>query len=111
LDGTVVKTIRKHVKGPGKSKTIKVKVAKKRKRLRDSEEDDDNDSDYEDNSGNYSTWKTTKRTRGTSFAKSALEDNTVLSEIASNPLPGFVDPITLEEVVKPAISKYGHVMG
>ncbi|KAJ8653839.1 hypothetical protein O0I10_010520 [Lichtheimia ornata] len=30
---------------------------------------------------------------------------------ATNPLPGFIDPITLEEVVKPAISKYGHVMG
>ncbi|KAG0178498.1 hypothetical protein DFQ28_004205 [Apophysomyces sp. BC1034] len=29
----------------------------------------------------------------------------------TNPLPGFIDPITLEEVVKPAISKYGHVMG
>ncbi|KAI9317964.1 hypothetical protein BX666DRAFT_1933332 [Dichotomocladium elegans] len=28
-----------------------------------------------------------------------------------NPLPGFIDPITLEEVIKPAISKYGHVMG
>ncbi|CAG8735272.1 12437_t:CDS:2, partial [Cetraspora pellucida] len=28
-----------------------------------------------------------------------------------NPLPGFIDPITLEEVVKPAISPYGHVMG
>lgn len=27
------------------------------------------------------------------------------------PLPGFVDPISLEQVVKPAISKYGHVMG
>ena len=30
---------------------------------------------------------------------------------ATNPLPGFIDPITLEEVIKPAISKYGHVMG
>ncbi|KAI7849564.1 hypothetical protein BDC45DRAFT_520284 [Circinella umbellata] len=30
---------------------------------------------------------------------------------ATNPLPGFIDPITLEEVLKPAISKYGHVMG
>ncbi|KAI8144803.1 hypothetical protein BJV82DRAFT_667355 [Fennellomyces sp. T-0311] len=30
---------------------------------------------------------------------------------STNPLPGFIDPITLEEVVKPAISKYGHVMG
>lgn len=28
-----------------------------------------------------------------------------------NPLPGFLDPITLEEVVNPAISPYGHVMG
>jgi hypothetical protein len=27
------------------------------------------------------------------------------------PLPGFIDPITLEQIIKPAISKYGHVMG
>ncbi|KAI8887576.1 hypothetical protein K501DRAFT_321286 [Backusella circina FSU 941] len=27
------------------------------------------------------------------------------------PLPNFIDPITLEQVIKPAISKYGHVMG
>ena len=32
-------------------------------------------------------------------------------DIDPNPLPGFIDPITLEEVVKPAISPYGHVMG
>ncbi|KAG2425505.1 hypothetical protein HXX76_013714 [Chlamydomonas incerta] len=30
---------------------------------------------------------------------------------ATNPLPGFLDPITLEPVVNPAISPYGHVMG
>ena len=30
---------------------------------------------------------------------------------ADNPLPDFVDPITLEPVVRPAISPYGHVMG
>jgi len=30
---------------------------------------------------------------------------------AENPLPGFIDPISLEEVVKPAISPHGHVMG
>ncbi|KAK9857596.1 hypothetical protein WJX84_011650 [Apatococcus fuscideae] len=29
----------------------------------------------------------------------------------SNPLPGFIDPITLEPVIAPAISPYGHVMG
>ncbi len=28
-----------------------------------------------------------------------------------NPLPGFIDPITLEEVEMPAISPSGHVMG
>jgi len=28
-----------------------------------------------------------------------------------NPLPGLIDPITLEPVVTPAISPYGHVMG
>jgi len=27
-----------------------------------------------------------------------------------NPLPGFIDPITLDEVEQPAISPYGHVM-
>jgi hypothetical protein len=30
---------------------------------------------------------------------------------ADNPLPDFMDPITLEPVVRPAISPYGHVMG
>jgi hypothetical protein len=28
----------------------------------------------------------------------------------TNPLPGFLDPITLDEVVRPALSPYGHVM-
>ena len=28
-----------------------------------------------------------------------------------NPLPDYLDPITLEPVVTPAISPYGHVMG
>jgi hypothetical protein len=28
-----------------------------------------------------------------------------------NPLPGVIDPITLEPVVTPAMSIYGHVMG
>lgn len=28
-----------------------------------------------------------------------------------NPLPGFIDPITLQPVVTPAISPMGHVMG
>lgn len=28
-----------------------------------------------------------------------------------NPLPDFIDAITLEEVIRPAISPYGHVLG
>eukprot|EP00951_Prasinocladus_malaysianus_P025041 scaffold218271_cov51-Prasinocladus_malaysianus.AAC.1 len=30
---------------------------------------------------------------------------------SDNPLPDFIDPITLEPVVDPGISPYGHVMG
>ena len=30
---------------------------------------------------------------------------------ADNPLPDFMDPVTLQPVVKPAMSQYGHVMG
>ena len=33
------------------------------------------------------------------------------AEDGSNPLPGRLDPITLEPVACPAISPYGHVMG
>ncbi|RMZ52298.1 hypothetical protein APUTEX25_001688 [Auxenochlorella protothecoides] len=39
----------------------------------------------------------------------AGDDVTALDE--DNPLPDLLDPITLEPVVRPAISPYGHVMG
>jgi hypothetical protein len=43
------------------------------------------------------------------------EDSKVYTEYKSarlaNPLPGFKDPITMEQIEKPAISPYGHVMG
>jgi len=29
----------------------------------------------------------------------------------ANPLPGFIDPITQEEVLQPTISPFGHVLG
>ena len=29
----------------------------------------------------------------------------------NNPIPGWIDPITLEPCANPAISPYGHVMG
>jgi len=37
------------------------------------------------------------------------EGNPTVDE--TNPLPKLIDPITLEPVVTPAISPYGHVMG
>ncbi|KAJ3020121.1 hypothetical protein HKX48_001314 [Thoreauomyces humboldtii] len=94
-------------------------VAKKRKRkARKATSDDDDDDDGnvddlfdEDNSGTYSckaSWGTTRRTR----AKAAAEEDArcAANEGHENPLPGFTDPITLDEVVKPAISPFGHVM-
>lgn len=39
------------------------------------------------------------------------EDKDLDKDHVDCPLPGFLDPITLEQVVKPAISKYGHVIG
>jgi hypothetical protein len=103
------------------------------------EEDSDDLIGYDDdNSGSYSTklW-TTRRTRtraaalaaeygmsgnaseegGSSNFEDTIEDDDdvagwgVEKKQPDNPLPGFIDPITLDEVVKPAISKYGHVMG
>ena len=37
------------------------------------------------------------------------EGNPTVDE--SNPLPRLIDPVTLEPVVTPAISPWGHVMG
>jgi len=42
---------------------------------------------------------------------SVQDEETVENKRYENPLPGYMDPITLEEVVQPAISPYGHVMG
>jgi len=47
----------------------------------------------------------------TGAAAAALAAAATADEDAGNPLPGHVDPITLEPVVAPAISPFGHVMG
>ncbi|CAG8780670.1 12179_t:CDS:10, partial [Cetraspora pellucida] len=54
------------------------------------------------------SWNTTKRTRAqASSSKGPHVLDFEMDEIEDeNPLPGFIDPITLEEVVKPAISPY-----
>ncbi|KAI8084500.1 uncharacterized protein BX664DRAFT_387233 [Halteromyces radiatus] len=108
-----------------------VKKRKRRSRGWNSDDDDDDEEDdfedYNDNSGTYTTSTrtraSTRRTRsrfatpqeetdqedtsnGPDYAESEQEE-----PLDANPLPGFIDPITLDEVEKPAISKYGHVMG
>ncbi|KAL0077084.1 hypothetical protein F4703DRAFT_1961411, partial [Phycomyces blakesleeanus] len=83
-----------------------------------SEEEQDSD-DYDEDSSSY-TWKasfdTKKHKRNDNNEdeddnNDEDEDDEDGSVAENHPLPGFIDPITLEEVVKPALSKYGHVMG
>ena len=91
----------------------------KARRDRDEDEEDDEDDWDPDNidperiqaeQARYKNarWRTTKRTRA--LMGEAVDDDEEEQLRASNPLPGHIDPITLEEVVKPAISPYGHVM-
>ncbi|KAL1923320.1 uncharacterized protein VTP21DRAFT_8300 [Calcarisporiella thermophila] len=109
--------------------------AKRRKRgwdRRDSSDDDDvsEDEEFGDDSGEFviRSWATSKRTRTRATTKMAniplaasdfeavqereqpgkQEEEIVWDE---NPLPEFIDPITLDVVEKPAMCKYGHVMG
>jgi hypothetical protein len=98
----------------------KPRTTKKKRKSRSWNSDDDDEEDdfedYNDNSGNFTlSMRTTRRTRArvqetyeedTQEQEDEGEDNVDMD----NPLPGFLDPITLDEVVKPAISTYGHVM-
>ncbi|TPX58433.1 hypothetical protein PhCBS80983_g03128 [Powellomyces hirtus] len=104
------------IKGSGGVKaTRSVTTVKKRKRKNADDDDEDDDGNVddlfdEDDSGTYTckvSWATTRRTRARVAAE---ESEGTLNEGEENPLPGFTDPITLDEVVKPAISPYGHVM-
>lgn len=117
---------------PRKPKAVAAPVdkkSKKKKRRRgwnsDSEEDDDFE-DYNDTSGTYTVSSRASRSTRRTRARMDIDEgndqvNTVDEEVVEeeseddvdleNPLPGFLDPITLDEVVKPAISTYGHVMG
>mmetsp|Transcript_7626 Transcript_7626/g.9454 ORF Transcript_7626/g.9454 Transcript_7626/m.9454 type:complete len:193 (-) Transcript_7626:53-631(-) len=69
---------------------------KKRKKIGNSSSDSESDDDY--------------KPSYTVLRQQQTEEN-VLQQHYSNPLPGFIDTITLEEVVHPAISPYGHVLG
>jgi hypothetical protein len=137
-DGSTEKTFRTHSKHgtgrasgvPSSTRTRKPrapateKKKKRKSRSWNSDDDDDEDDfeDYNDTSGTYTqSTRSSRRTR-TRLESTYNEDDTNENEDEEmeeseeesdplNPLPGFVDPITLEEVVKPAISTYGHVMG
>ncbi|KAI9477805.1 MAG: hypothetical protein EXX96DRAFT_568280 [Benjaminiella poitrasii] len=105
----------------------KSKKKKRKTRSWDSDDDDSEDDfeDYNDDSGTFTlSTRSSRRTRArlettvinddTNNNNEEEEDEIEESEDErdpENPLPGFVDPITLDEVVKPAISIYGHVMG
>jgi hypothetical protein len=90
-------------------------VRRKRKRTRlTSDDDDDEDFDCDD-SGSYTlkSWNTSKRTKTRASSgkeESGEEIDPFMQQKNENPLPGYLDPITLDEVVKPAMSPYGHVM-
>ncbi|ORE01875.1 hypothetical protein BCV72DRAFT_235639 [Rhizopus microsporus var. microsporus] len=102
------------------------KKKKKKRRTRnwgsdDDDDDEDDFEDYNDDSGTFTmSMRTTRRTRNQEPIQDIPNENEGMEEEEDeeeeenqydNPLPGFLDPITLEEVVRPAISKYGHVMG
>ncbi|KAI7896203.1 uncharacterized protein EV154DRAFT_411833, partial [Mucor mucedo] len=113
----------------GRRQPAKAGTRKRRSRFADSDSDEDSNLFDDDFSGNYSTraardeedengQRKSKRARRPTAA--AIESGLATSGSWHNeteetdpmcPLPGFVDPITLEQVIKPAISKYGHVMG
>ncbi|RUS20171.1 hypothetical protein BC937DRAFT_86241 [Endogone sp. FLAS-F59071] len=117
--------------GGGSSASTSSRKRKRRNNRWGGSDDDDDLAGYDDDdSGSFTmkSWSTTKRTRArmaaavdaasseTGEASGAGEGGSEEvdeeeKERMMNPLPGFLDPITLDEVVKPAISKYGHVIG
>ncbi|KAI8875491.1 hypothetical protein K501DRAFT_233613 [Backusella circina FSU 941] len=116
---TTTRKARASPSSPSTSGTEKKSRKKKRKsRSWNSDDDDEEDDleDYNDDSGNFTmSMRTTRRTRAR--VQDTYEENTQEQEEEDednvdmdNPLPGFLDPITLDEVIKPAISTYGHVM-
>jgi len=57
-------------------------------------------------------WSAVSRTeRYRNRLQEAGDDEAAAKVDSENPIPDFMDPITLEPVIAPAISPYGHVMG
>lgn len=54
--------------------------------------------------------KNKRKKKDTSIVNNTSTSHDIEIKDPNNPLVGFIDPITLDEVVKPALSPYGHVM-
>ncbi len=83
-EGDIGPRKKRKVAGPKKAPIVKKKT------------DDDCEGGDKDDSGTF-----------VSFSKSVKSPYVSVE----NPLQGYIDPITLQEIVKPAISPYGHVAG
>ncbi|KAJ3091669.1 hypothetical protein HK102_013857, partial [Quaeritorhiza haematococci] len=81
---------------------------KRRRSVKANNSDDDGDDDDEGEYTSRGKWSSSTRRTRSSAPNGEGQSSAPLPE---NPLPGFIDPISLEEVIKPAMSPYGHVMG
>jgi hypothetical protein len=83
-----------------------------RGRRRNSGSDSEGENGEEGDEAQYMTSKWSSVSRTDRYRK-RLEDNgdDTTNIDADNPVPEIIDPITLEPVIRPAISPYGHVMG
>jgi len=86
----------------------KPKKHKKRKRKSKYSEDDEDDEEGAEVDSDDDDYRPFVPRAGESEDD---DDNEGPVDNSENPLPGYVDPVSLEEVVKPAISPFGHVMG
>ncbi|KAF1801934.1 Homeodomain-like DNA binding domain-containing transcription factor [Mucor lusitanicus] len=95
--------------------TSKHKNKRRRRAFTWNSSDEEQDDDFEDHDDTSGTFKVRSTTSTSSSSKRTRTRNTQAPHASANqdenPLPGFIDPITLDEVIKPAISTYGHVMG
>jgi hypothetical protein len=106
-------------KAPAPKPKSKKKKKKRRRRNQDVVYADDVDSsDSDSDSGDTATSTSTSSFSSSSSSRRRDSAQSPMRSAASqrrarleNPLPGVMDPITMEEVVKPCMSPFGHVMG
>ena len=79
----------------------------------DEEEDDVTGDGEEGDSGSYTLSKWSVLGRSDRYKRRCMDKGScpVLTESDDNPLPSSIDLLTMQPVVTPAISPYGHVLG